>query len=246
MPRVRRTEYIIKVQPVPEKWQSAHGWQILKDFIRDQIDHQPGNVKPSRSERCTVCTIKDKEDAYKAYNALLYVRWDEKYLSVTLSEHEIIGNESIMAVLEQHNGDESNAKKRFESNTSRESTSVTRFQQRDSNDYDGRNARTSLYSGPFDLIPSNVSKFVRDPRVSMSPVLQFAAKQIIYSSAQSDGPEPFNALFSQLTLASPNEYGDNSMARSCQEHRRNESTSSIATSRSERKGPIIAKTPEAV
>lgn len=170
-----------------------------------------------------------------------------------------------MAVLEQHNGDESNAKKRFESNTSRESTSVTRFQQRDSNDYDGRNARTSLYSGPFDLIPSvsrqcqtnspalltvpnrsNVSKFVRDPRVSMSPVLQFAAKQIIYSSAQSDGPEPFNALFSQLTLASPNEYGDNSMARSCQEHRRNESTSSSATSRSERKGPIIAKTPEAV
>lgn len=172
-----------------------------------------------------------------------------------------------MVVLEHHNGDEHNAKKHFKSYRSRESTSVTRLRQRGSREHDGRNAMTSLYSGPVALTPyvsrqcqtnplalltvpnrSNVSNFVRDPRVSMSPVSQYATNQIIYPipAAQPDGPEPFKALFSQLTLGSPNEYGDNSIARSCQEHRRNESTSSSATSRSERKGPIIAKTPEAV
>lgn len=69
------------------------------------------------------------------------------------------------------------------------------------------------------------------------------ANHMIHFAAKSDGhacnpnTQPLNIRFPQLKLGAPNENGVN-------EHRRNESSSSSATARSERNGPIIVKTPE--
>lgn len=49
---------------IPDAWQRENGWKIPKDFIRDNIHGQPGNVK-IRLETA-ICPVFDLEDAWKA------------------------------------------------------------------------------------------------------------------------------------------------------------------------------------
>lgn len=88
---------------------------------------------------------------------------------------------------------------------------------------------------------------------STSPVSRLATHQMTYRAAQSVGhtcspnaQSSFNTQFARLKLSAPYENGVGPMVRGSQAHRRNESCSSSTTSRGERKGPIIAKTPEDV
>lgn len=193
--------------------------------------------------------------------ALICIKWDDKYLSVILTEHYPGNPQKLPSVLASHEGNQYNAKKLYKSNTS-----------------------SPLYSGPFDLDPyvsrqcqadsmatlkalhsPNVCNFAGDPRTgpnlphtscvngrqvhptrfSSMNASHLTASHMFRFAAKSDGhacspnAQPLNIRFPQLKLGAPNENGFN-------EHRRNESSSSSATSRSERNGPIIAKTPEDV
>ncbi|MCJ1464402.1 hypothetical protein MMC07_003015 [Pseudocyphellaria aurata] len=288
--------------------QGPNGWQILKDFIRDHIDHQPGMVERfcKDGSQCAEasCRITDMEDAYKAFgaksstvkggftdafetDALSSVKWDDEYLSVYLSEHYPKSNPpKPPTLLKKHLGNEFNTKKLFTSMTSRGTTPVTRHQ-RCSSGFSGRNAKaaSSLYRGPFAFVPyvyrqqqtnsramlsvySSINVFnltghrktspnalhtsrMLDHQVNpillspvntsgISPVLRLATNQSKYLSAPSVGSP--NAQFTRL--GAPYENDVSPMVRGSQAHRRDESCSSSTTSRGERKGPIIAKTPE--
>ncbi|MCJ1430110.1 hypothetical protein MMC29_008025 [Sticta canariensis] len=280
-------EYVVQVSPAPERWLAPTGWQILKDFIRDHITHQPGKVELFQKGRGPFaeasCRITDREDAHKAYNALINVKWDDRYLSVVLTEHYPTSNSSNSPkpplVLERHDGSETNAKILYTSNTSRESTPATTSHRRCSSEQSVRSERTAspLYRGPFHLVPINVSYFTGDQRArpnpphasrlhgrqvhsarfssvnasSMSPASHLTTNQMVYCAVQSDSyacspnTQAFNTRFPRLALSAPNEHGAGSMARSGQQGgRRNEGSSSCATFRPERTGPIIVKTPE--
>lgn len=86
---------------------------------------------------------------------------------------------------------------------------------------------------------------------SMSPASHSTTNQMVYCTVQPDShacspnAQAFNTRFPRLELSAPNEHGAGLMARSGQQGgRRNEGSSSCATFRQERTGPIIVKTPE--
>ena len=92
-------------------------------------------------------------------DALINVKWDDRYLSVILTEHyptSISSNSPKPPVfLEGHDGSEFNANILYTSNTSRESTPATTSHRRCSSEQSVRSERTTspLYSGPFHLVP---------------------------------------------------------------------------------------------
>lgn len=235
-------------------------------------------------------------------DALINVKWDDRYLSVVLTEHYPTSNSTnspkLPLVLERHDGSERNAKMLYTSNTSRELTPATTSHRRCSSEQSVRSERTTspLYSGPFRLVPyvfrqcqtnslallnilssTNVSYFTGDQRThpnpphtsrlhgrqvhptrfssinasSMSPASTLTTNQMVYCAVHSDShawspnAQAFNTRSPRLALGAPSEHGAGSTARSGQQGgRTNEGSSSCATFRQERTGPIIVKTPE--
>lgn len=231
------------------------GWSAAESGI---LSH----YRPRGCSQGLWCEFLDLKGAFTdaiEIEALTCSKWDDKYLSVVLTEHYPGNPQKPISILKIHEGSRCNAKKLYKSNKS-----------------------SPLYSGPFDLDPyvsrqcqansmatlkvlnsPNGCNFAGDPRTgpnlphtscahgrqinptrfSSMNASHLTANHMIHFAAKSDGhacnpnTQPLNIRFPQLKLGAPNENGVN-------EHRRNESSSSSATARSERNGPIIVKTPE--